>query len=162
MKLFSPAWLDKHYSKVMVGAIIIYVLPFVILIGLAVSILLFPPPPQSFDFNEYSTGVSMIEMVILIDSSDPVYFDSLKTIPTEEVSSLLDDLSQLPYQRSLNFLLGISGKCFRLALEDDTIIFICSSGVAKFSPNEVENGKTFGLSVNNVIYNNLWNRYLKP
>ena len=62
----------------MVVAIIIYVLPFVVLIVLAGSVFLFPPPPQSFDFNEYTSDVSIIEMVNWRDSSDPLDFASLK------------------------------------------------------------------------------------
>lgn len=160
MKLFSPSWLEKHYSKVMIGAIIIYVLPFVILIGLAVSIVIFPPQPQSFDFNAIANELTKIEMVEWKDSSDPTDYQLIKIIPVDEEIVLLNELSQLAYQRTLNVFLDVQGKCFRITLENNTINYVCSSGVAKFSLNEVENGKTLGLSVKNDIYNDLWTKYI--
>jgi len=160
MRLFSPAWLEKHYSKVMIGAIIIYVLPFVILIGLAVSIVIFPPPPQSFDFNEMANDVTKIEMVEWKDSFDPTAYNLIKIIAIDDEIVLLNELSQLAYQQTLNVFLDVQGKCFRITLENKTVNYVCSSGVAKFSLNEVENGKTLGMSVNNDIYSDLWIKYL--
>ncbi len=165
MKLFSPAWLDKHYSKVMIGAIFIYFLPFLIMGALVVMWFLTPPAPRNIDFVSTAQDVVQIEMVEWPDSTDPTTYNLAKTISDKDKIPLLTDLSNLDFH--LMFFLSapyeVKGDCFRITYLNNEVHFVCRSGLAKFpeaTQSQVYERKYSGLSVRLEEFELFWDKIL--